>query len=194
MISVVMQSYEAKKPAYFATPSLQLIRALHTSLSQILSYSSSSSSSSSTAPSLEDRFQAHRTASHKVKAVVEKELGLKQVAMGSENQANTMTAFYLPETMTPGDVLPKLAKKGVVFAAGLHREIKDRYIRVGHMGVSVVSESSLSLSLHFVCHYDHDHDDDDNNDAAKDPPISSKPNIIIPNASCHWLTKRVITN
>ena len=31
-----MKNYEAKKPSYFATPSPQLIHALHTALKQIL--------------------------------------------------------------------------------------------------------------------------------------------------------------
>ena len=120
-----MQSYEAKKPAYFATPSPQLVHALHTSLTQILSRP------------LEERFAAHKKVSLQVKEHVGK-LGLKQLASKPENQANSMTAIYLPEGVTPPDVLPLLAKKGVVFAGGLHKEIAQKYIRFGHMGVSVV--------------------------------------------------------
>jgi alanine-glyoxylate transaminase / serine-glyoxylate transaminase / serine-pyruvate transaminase len=119
-----MQNYEAKKPSYFATPSPQLIHALHTSLQQILS------------SPLSDRFAAHRTVSHKVKDAITA-MGLKQLASKPENQANGMTAIYLPEGMTPPDVLPNLMKRGVVFAGGLHKEIATRYIRFGHMGVSV---------------------------------------------------------
>merc|ERR1711939_805407 len=88
----IMQNYEAKKASYFATPSPQLVHALHTSLTQILS------------KPLSDRFAAHRAASQNVKA---------------------------PE------LLPNLLKKGVIFAGGLHKEIATKYIRVGHMGVSV---------------------------------------------------------
>jgi alanine-glyoxylate transaminase / serine-glyoxylate transaminase / serine-pyruvate transaminase len=119
-----MQNYEAIKPSYFATPSPQLIHALNTSLKQILS-----------AP-LSDRFAAHYTVSRKVKDAVAA-MGLKQLASKPENQANGMTAIYLPEGMTPPDVLPNLMKRGVVFAGGLHKEIATRYIRFGHMGVSV---------------------------------------------------------
>ena len=122
-----MQSYEAKKPAYFATPSPQLIHALHTSLTQILSHP------------LEERFAAHKKVSQQVKEHVGK-LGLKQLASKPENQANGMTAIYLPEGVTPPDVLPLLAKKGVVFAGGLHKQIAQKYIRFGHMGVSVVDD------------------------------------------------------
>jgi alanine-glyoxylate transaminase/serine-glyoxylate transaminase/serine-pyruvate transaminase len=31
-------------------------------------------------------------------------------------------------------------KRGVVFAGGLHKEIATKYIRFGHMGVSVTDE------------------------------------------------------
>ncbi|KAF1987907.1 PLP-dependent transferase [Aulographum hederae CBS 113979] len=120
----IMQNYEAKKPSYFATPSPQLVRALHTSLTQILS------------TPLNDRFAAHRAASQKVKKAVA-DLGLKQLATKPENQANGMTAIYLPEGITPPEVLPNLLKKGVIFAGGLHKEIATKYIRFGHMGVSV---------------------------------------------------------
>lgn len=119
-----MQNYEAKKPSYFATPSPQLVRALHTTLTQI------------TSKSLDSRFAATREASQKVKKAVE-ELGLKQLASKPENQANSMTAIYLPEGLTPPEILPKLMERGVVFAGGLHKEIAAKYIRFGHMGVSV---------------------------------------------------------
>lgn len=121
----VMQNYEAKKPSYFATPSPQLIRALHTSLTQILS------------TPLSDRFATQKAASQRIKAAVTA-LGLKQLAEKPENQANGMTAIYLPNGLTPPEILPSLLKKGVVFAGGLHKEIASKYIRFGHMGVSVM--------------------------------------------------------
>ena len=120
----VMQNYEAKKASYFATPSPQLIHALDTSLKQILSRP------------LDQRFADHKAASQKVKKAVA-DLGLKQLASKPENQANGMTAIYLPEGITPPDVLPNMLKKGVIFAGGLHKEIATKYIRFGHMGVSV---------------------------------------------------------
>lgn len=120
----IMQNYEAKKPSYFATPSPQLIHALDTALKQILSRP------------IDDYFAAHKAASQKVKKAVA-DLGLKQLAEKPENQATGMTAIYLPDGMTPPDVLPNLLKKGVIFAGGLHKEIATKYIRFGHMGVSV---------------------------------------------------------
>ncbi|TVY17105.1 Alanine--glyoxylate aminotransferase 1, partial [Lachnellula arida] len=120
----IMQNYEAKKPSYFATPSPQLIHALHTSLKQILS------------KPLSERFAAHRETSQKIKKAVTA-LGLKQLASDPADQANGMTAVYLPENVKAPELLPNLLKKGVIFAGGLHKEIAAKYIRVGHMGVSV---------------------------------------------------------
>lgn len=64
-----MQAYEEGKPAYFATPPVNLIYAFHASLKQIVEGT----------PSLEDRFRLHREASQRVKKAVA-ELGLKQVS------------------------------------------------------------------------------------------------------------------
>lgn len=130
-----MKNYEAKKPSYFATPSPQLVHALNTALTQIL------------ASPLSERFAKHREVSDKIKSAVAA-LGLKQVASKPEDQAHTMTAIYLPETVKATDILPALAKKNIVFAGGLHKEIAPKYIRFGHMGVSVVRNYAfLSFSI-----------------------------------------------
>ena len=136
---VVMQNYEAKKPSYFATPSPQLIHALHTALVQIL------------ARPLAERFAKHIEASDRVKKAVTA-LGLKQVAAKPEDQAHGMTAMYLPDTVKSAELLPNLAKKGVIFAGGIHKEIAPKYVRFGHMGVSVVSVLTLRYP---VRHTDH---------------------------------------
>ncbi|KAK1998546.1 alanine-glyoxylate aminotransferase [Colletotrichum falcatum] len=128
----IMQNYEAKKPSYFATPSPQLIHALHTGLTQIL------------AKPLSERFSKHKEVSDKVKKAVA-DLGLKQVATKPENQAHGMTAIYLPESVRAAELLPSLAKKGIVFAGGIHKEIAPKYIRFGHMGVSVTDPNRKDI-------------------------------------------------
>ena len=122
----VMQNYEAKKASYFATPPVQLIHALHTSLTQILSRP------------LSERFAVHHETSRRIKDTITS-MGLKQLASKPENQANGMTAIYLPEGVKAPEILPNLLKKGVIFAGGLHKEIAAKYIRFGHMGVSVTN-------------------------------------------------------
>ena len=123
----VMQNYEAKKASYFATPSPQLIHALHTALTQILK------------EPLSERFAKQKAASQKIKSQID-ELGLEQLASKPENQANGMTAIWLPEGVSPPDILPLVNKKGFIFAAGLHKDIAAQYIRIGHMGVSAIGD------------------------------------------------------
>ena len=123
----IMQNYEAKKPSYFATPPTQLIQALHTALTQLLK------------TSVNERIAQHEKISKKVKAKVT-EMGLKQLATNPDNAANTMTAIYLPEGLTPPEILPGLMKRGIIFAGGLHKEIATKYIRFGHMGATSMDE------------------------------------------------------
>ncbi|KAK8086301.1 alanine--glyoxylate aminotransferase [Apiospora phragmitis] len=73
------------------------------------------------------------------------DLGLKQVASNPEDQAHGMTAIYLPEPVKATDLLPKLAKAGVVWAGGIHKEIAPKYVRFGHMGVSVTDPARKDI-------------------------------------------------
>ena len=123
----IMQNYEAKKPSYFATPPTQLVNALNAALKQLLK------------GSMSDRFAKHASVSDKVKKGVA-DLGLKQLASDPDNQAHAMTAMYLPEGITPPEILPKLMQRGVIFAGGLHKEIATKYIRFGHMGATVTAD------------------------------------------------------
>ncbi|KAF9163234.1 hypothetical protein DFQ27_003467 [Actinomortierella ambigua] len=119
----IMNAYEARKPSYFATPAVQNVFALHTSLKQIV------------AQGLEARFAAHKEASKKVKQACA-DLGLKLVPTGLGHAANGMTAVYYPEGVVATDLLPKMAAHGVVAAGGLHVDIAPKYFRLGHMGIS----------------------------------------------------------
>ena len=127
-----MQNYEAKKPSYFATPSPQLIHALHTTLTQIL------------ARPLSERFAIHQETSQRIKSKITS-YGLQQLASKPENQASSMTAIYLPENIKAAEILPNLLEKGVIFAGGLHKEIAPKYIRFGHMGVSVMDPARKDI-------------------------------------------------
>jgi len=126
----IMKAYEQGTAAYFATPPVNLIYAFNASLTTI---------TKSSEVSLEERFRLHKEASQRVKSAAN-ELGLTQVP-DPGNAANGMTALYFPEGLTASDILPRLSAKGVVVAGGLHKDIKDRYFRIGHMGISVVQKS-----------------------------------------------------
>ncbi|THH01050.1 hypothetical protein EW026_g1559 [Hermanssonia centrifuga] len=123
----IMKAYENGTPAYFATPPVNLIRAFHTSLTQITKANIS----------LEERFQLHRDAAKRVRSAAA-DLGLKLVPVDPACTANGMTAIYLPEGLGVADLVPRLAKREVVITGGIHKENKDKYFRIGHMGVTVV--------------------------------------------------------
>ncbi|CAD6925382.1 unnamed protein product [Tilletia controversa] len=126
----VMRAYEAGSPAYFATPPTNLIYALNQSLRTITQGE----------VSLEDRFRRHVEVSDKIKNFITHRLGLEQlVADGIKDGAHGMTAVKFPAGVKAADLLPKLAAKNVVMAGGLHKEVKDLYFRIGHMGVTVVN-------------------------------------------------------
>lgn len=122
-----MQAYEARKPAYFATPAVQLIYALHASLKKIHSQP------------LEERFAKHRQVASQFRKTI-KSWGLKQVAQDEESSANGMTAIWLPEGVQVGDLVGGLANKGVQIAGGILKEHATQYFRIGHMGISVMED------------------------------------------------------
>ncbi|KAG6868743.1 hypothetical protein C0993_011322 [Termitomyces sp. T159_Od127] len=122
----IMRAYDNKIAAYFATPPVNLIRAYHASLTQLTRCS----------PSLDERYRIHKQVSRRVKALAD-QLGLSLVTRDTAYAANGMTAIYLPDGLSASDVVPRMASRGVTIAAGLG-DAKDKYIRIGHMGTSVV--------------------------------------------------------
>jgi alanine-glyoxylate transaminase/serine-glyoxylate transaminase/serine-pyruvate transaminase len=117
----IMEAYEAREPSYFGTPPVNLIWALNVSLGQILD------------EGMDARFERHRTISKAVKAAVTA-LGMAQVPVSGDKAATTLTAPYFPDGVDRS-VLEHISGAGVILAGGLHPEIKDRYFRIGHMGV-----------------------------------------------------------
>jgi len=128
----VMQAYIARKPAYFGTPAVNLIYALHESLRQIL------------AEGMAQRVARHKKLSDAFKAGIHA-IGLKQVAVRDEIAATTMTAPYFPEGVDT-QLISKIRERGIVVAGGLHPAIREKYFRVGHMGVISPADISATLS------------------------------------------------
>ena len=133
-----MRAYDQNKPAYFGTPAVNLVTAYHASLREIVQ-----------GPiSLSTRLSMHIAASDLVKRTAEA-LGMVQVAREPKGRAHGMTALYVPEIpgvpLTAADILVQVGKRNVVMAGGLVAEIKDRYIRIGHMGWSVVGEEGKDI-------------------------------------------------
>ncbi|CAO3657185.1 unnamed protein product [Mucor hiemalis] len=114
----VMEAYESRKPAYFATPAVQLIYALHASLKAI------------TSQPMEVRFEKHREVSTKFRQTI-RDLGLKTVAQCEACSANGMTAVWLPEGVEIPQLVPALASKGVQIAGGILSGLAGKYFRIG---------------------------------------------------------------
>ncbi|TFK25597.1 alanine-glyoxylate transaminase [Coprinopsis marcescibilis] len=135
----IMNAYESGSPAYFATPPVNLLYAYNASLRIITAKRSASTAAepSEVVVSLEQRFALHKSASQKIKETAA-QLGIKQLPLDNSEAANGMTALYYPEGLGAADVIPRLAQRGIVVAGGLHAEIKDKYFRIGHMGLTVV--------------------------------------------------------
>ena len=121
-----MEAYEARKPAYYGTPAVNLIYALDESVRQIV------------AEGMDARFRRHRLVGEAFKSAMDA-IGLKEVPVRREISAHTLTAVYFPDGID-AQLLGKIASHGVVVAGGLHPAIRARYFRVGHMGAVTVGD------------------------------------------------------
>lgn len=122
----VMEAYEGRKAAYFGTPAVNLVRALNVSLGQILD------------EGMEARFKRHERGAESFRAAMSA-MGMGFVPVREELCASTLSAPWYPEGVDAG-VLKLIAAEGVVLAGGLHPEIKTKYFRIGHMGMSGAAE------------------------------------------------------
>jgi alanine-glyoxylate transaminase/serine-glyoxylate transaminase/serine-pyruvate transaminase len=127
----VMEGYERSAPAYFATPSVNLVMALDASLSLIL------------AEGMEARFARHDRLGRAFRAAF-RALGLRLLPLHDELAASTLSAVYYPEGVD-ASLVGRVRAEGVVIAGGLHPEAKARYFRVGHMGA--VSPSDVIATV-----------------------------------------------
>lgn len=128
----VMEAYIARKPSYFATPAVNLVYALHESLRQIL------------AEGLDKRIARHKKLSDAFKAGAQA-IGLKSVPVRNEVAATTMSALYYPDGID-AKVMGKIKERGIIVAGGLHTAIREKYFRVGHMGVVSAADVTATLS------------------------------------------------
>jgi len=121
----IMQAYKARKPSYFSTPNVNLITALNQSMKLIME------------EGVDAVIKRHADFSRVFRASMQS-IGLGFVAVRDEICAVTITAVQFPKDVNGKELLGYIKKdKKVIFAGGLHKEIKSTYFRVGHMGISV---------------------------------------------------------
>ncbi len=132
----VMQAYEARKSAYFATPPTNLILALSVGLAEIL------------ADGMEARFALHERGARALGAAWSV-LGLRPVPTRERNVAHTLSALHYPAGVD-ASLVARVAERGVTIAGGLHPAIRTEYFRVGHMGYTLTRVDYLMRCVEAV--------------------------------------------
>ncbi|CAL2060475.1 alanine--glyoxylate aminotransferase family protein [Tenacibaculum sp. 190524A05c] len=129
----IMEAYEERRPSYFGTPPVNLIRALEVSLNLI------------NTEGIEHRVESHLIYAKAFRKAIQK-IGLQLVPKREEIAANTMSAIFYPEGIDGNQFRKDISEYGVILAGGLHSEIKTQYFRVGHMGAINKSDIVATLS------------------------------------------------
>lgn len=98
--------------------------------------------------SLQVHFAKHIEASRTIKKAVS-DLGLKQVPLDPNTAgANGMTAVYAPEGIAMPSIVSAMASRGITVAAGLHKEIKTKYFRIGESSFPPAADKPDLTSRH----------------------------------------------
>jgi alanine-glyoxylate transaminase/serine-glyoxylate transaminase/serine-pyruvate transaminase len=132
----IMRAYEARKPAYFATPPTNLVLALAVGLSEIL------------ADGMEARFALHERGAAAMRAAFSA-LGLRNVPARADQAAHTLSALRFPAGVD-ASLVGKIAARGVHVAGGLHPAIRWEYFRVGHMGYCLTRPDVLMRTVEAI--------------------------------------------
>lgn len=127
----IHEAYEAQKPAYFATPPVNLIMALDVSLGQLLE------------EGMAARAQRHVKVAETVGRAW-KTMGLEHLPKLEAHRAHTLSALYYPAGVDAA-LVKAIAAEGVVVAGGLHPALKTKYFRVGHMGAVTMNDLTATI-------------------------------------------------
>ncbi|MCA9319347.1 MAG: alanine--glyoxylate aminotransferase family protein [Planctomycetes bacterium] len=138
----VMRAYEEGRPAYFATPPTNLVRALDVGLAEILAQGAD------VRTAMDACFAAHERTAAALRGVW-KTLGLHALPARPELAANTLSALRYPKGMGP-EVVAAIGKRGVIVAGGLHQALAKTYFRVGHMGWVITQPDQLARTVSAV--------------------------------------------
>lgn len=145
----IMRNYEKGVASYFATPSSQLVGALNTSLGEMLGVSEAAEvkvdPESKLPTRLLERFAVHKKVA---KHFREEVAHLNSVCTSLDAMCSGMTALYVPKGTNIPELLGKLSKEyNVNLAGGIHPGLAGRYIRIGHMGVSVTDNDASDVKI-----------------------------------------------
>lgn len=116
----VIESFENGRAAYFSTPPVNLIYALHRSLKILLE------------EGLDRIYRKHALVGKAFREAMRR-LGLRLVPLREGSSAPTLSAVWYPSGVSDEEFRGLLYQLGVVVAGGLG-EYAGKYFRVGHMG------------------------------------------------------------
>lgn len=133
----ILRSFESGKPGYFATPPVQMIDSLRVALTQILEFSFEDQTG------IEARILKHKQTSDNFKNTVTEQMKQELVSGSLDNSAHGLTAIYVSD---PPSIIQYMAQHGYTITGGIHKDIKSKYIRVGHMGISACDDSLNDVS------------------------------------------------
>jgi alanine-glyoxylate transaminase/serine-glyoxylate transaminase/serine-pyruvate transaminase len=128
----VMCSYEEGNPIYYATPPVNLIYALSKSLEIIFE------------EGLENRFRRHLYLASAIREGL-RSIGLTVMAK-DEYAASTITSVYLPDGISLDNFKNEMARRNVIVAGGIYPGIRDKYFRIGHMGIMDYNDGAAILA------------------------------------------------
>jgi len=129
----IMKAYQNRKPSYFGTPAVNLIRALEVSLKLI------------NKEEITKKVSTNKKYAKAFQKAIEA-IGLKMVPVSKKITANTLSAIYYPKEIDGNNFRKQVNVQGVIIAGGLHAEIKADYFRVGHMGALNITDIVATLS------------------------------------------------
>ncbi|MFO0597942.1 MAG: alanine--glyoxylate aminotransferase family protein [Myxococcaceae bacterium] len=119
-------AYEEEKPAYFATPPVNLITALDVSLGHLVE------------EGMANRVARHQRIAGEFRAAW-KAMGLEHLPKSEALRAHTLSALYYPQGVDAA-LVKAIGAQGVTVAGGLHPELRTKYFRVGHMGAVTMND------------------------------------------------------
>lgn len=128
----IMVAYAAENASYFATPPVNLIRALEVSLQQIYK------------EGILKRIASQHLLATAFKQALET-IGLEWVPKHSKESAHTLSAIYYPKTLDIATFHASMKSSGIIIAGGLHPKFATKYFRVGHMGA--LTQADLYATL-----------------------------------------------
>jgi alanine-glyoxylate transaminase / serine-glyoxylate transaminase / serine-pyruvate transaminase len=139
----ILEAYEAKKGAYFATPAVQLVEALDASVASLL------------AEGMEARVARPQAIARAFRAAWSA-MKLAPLPASDDVAAHTLSALYYPQGVD-ASLVARIAAEGAVVAGGLHPDARTKYFRVGHMGATGSAEvlatvGAIERALHASGH------------------------------------------